>query len=125
MPIFLRKLLKYTGYFLLSFVVFIGGYLLAAYCLSRIAVNEDVLNKKEIAIYIKTNGVHTDIVVPTKNELMNWSTIIKYSNTTLNDTTMLSSEKGFYGFAFLLALFGGIAVQKNTRDNAENEKQAS
>jgi uncharacterized membrane protein YiaA len=26
------------------------------------------------------------------------------------------SEKGFYGMAFLLALFGAIAVQKNTRD---------
>lgn len=29
---------------------------------------------------------------------------------------MLSSEKGFYAFAFLLALFGAIAVQKNIRD---------
>jgi len=27
------------------------------------------------------------------------------------------SEKGFYGMAFLLALFGAIAVQKNTRDS--------
>ena len=27
------------------------------------------------------------------------------------------SEKGFYAFAFLLALFGAIAVQKNTRDS--------
>jgi len=30
---------------------------------------------------------------------------------------LLPSEKGFYAFAFLLALFGAIAVQKNTRDN--------
>ena len=29
---------------------------------------------------------------------------------------MWGSEKGFYAFAFLLALFGAIAVQKNTRD---------
>ncbi|MEO9485099.1 MAG: inner membrane protein YiaA [Ekhidna sp.] len=27
------------------------------------------------------------------------------------------SEKGFYAFAFLLAIYGAIAVQKNTRDN--------
>ncbi len=32
------------------------------------------------------------------------------------NATMLPSEKGFYAFAFLLALFGAIAVQKNTRD---------
>jgi uncharacterized membrane protein YiaA len=29
---------------------------------------------------------------------------------------LLPSEKGFYVFAFVLALFGAIAVQKNTRD---------
>lgn len=35
----------------------------------------------------------------------------------LFNATMLPSEKGFYAFAFLLSLFGAIAVQKNTRDN--------
>jgi uncharacterized membrane protein YiaA len=33
------------------------------------------------------------------------------------NATLLLSEKGFYAFAFLLSLFGAIAVQKNTRDN--------
>lgn len=40
------------------------------------------------------------------------------------NATILPSEKGFYAFAFLLALFGAISVQKNTRDNmsfAQNE----
>ena len=32
------------------------------------------------------------------------------------NATLLLSEKGFYAMAFLLALFGAIAVQKNTRD---------
>jgi len=32
------------------------------------------------------------------------------------NATLLPSEKGFYAFAFLLAIFGAIAVQKNTRD---------
>jgi uncharacterized membrane protein YiaA len=32
------------------------------------------------------------------------------------NATLLPSEKGFYSFAFLLALFAAIAVQKNTRD---------
>jgi len=30
---------------------------------------------------------------------------------------LLPSEKGFYAFAFLLSMFGAVAVQKNTRDN--------
>lgn len=32
------------------------------------------------------------------------------------NATLLPSEKGYYAFSFLLALFGAIAVQKNTRD---------
>lgn len=32
------------------------------------------------------------------------------------NATLTLSEKGFYAMAFLLALFGAIAVQKNTRD---------
>jgi uncharacterized membrane protein YiaA len=38
------------------------------------------------------------------------------------NATILPSEKGFYAFAFLLALFGAISVQKNTRDNMSFEK---
>ena len=38
---------------------------------------------------------------------------------------LLASEKGFYAFGFILALYGALAVQKNTRDDlaAENSGQ--
>ncbi|KGI83829.1 hypothetical protein JY98_15590 [Exiguobacterium mexicanum] len=35
----------------------------------------------------------------------------------LINADMLPSEKGFYGIAFFLCLFGSIAVQKNIRDS--------
>jgi len=35
----------------------------------------------------------------------------------LFNATLALSEKGFYGMSFALALFGAIAVQKNTRDS--------
>ncbi|WP_199138822.1 inner membrane protein YiaA [Pedobacter sp. ASV12] len=35
---------------------------------------------------------------------------------------LLPSEKGFYGISFILALFGAIAVQKNTRDSQNFNK---
>ena len=35
---------------------------------------------------------------------------------------LLPSEKGFYAFSFLLAIFGAVAVQKNTRDMLVYEK---
>jgi hypothetical protein len=39
------------------------------------------------------------------------------------NATLLPSEKGFYAFAFLLAIFGAIAVQKNTRDSQQATKK--
>ena len=39
------------------------------------------------------------------------------------NATILPSGKGFYAFAFLLALFGALTVQKNTRDNLGSTKK--
>lgn len=38
------------------------------------------------------------------------------------NATILRSEKGYYAFSFLLAVFGAIAVQKNTRDSQTADK---
>lgn len=47
-----------------------------------------------------------------------FATILAISLLTIGlwNASLLPCEKGFYAFAFLLGLFGVIAVQKNTRD---------
>ncbi len=42
------------------------------------------------------------------------------------NASLLPSEKGYYAFAFILAMFGAVAVQKNTRDTiaAEDHSEA-
>jgi uncharacterized protein (TIGR02117 family) len=97
----LKKALKIIGKILLSFAALILLYLFSAYCLSRITVNSELSVKKDVTIYILTNGMHTDIVVPVRNEQMDWSKEIKYSNTALKDTSytylaMGWGDKGFY-----------------------------
>ncbi|MBW7676769.1 TIGR02117 family protein [Chryseobacterium chendengshani] len=62
---------------------------------------KDDNEKKEIPIYIYTNGVHTDIVMPVKNELHDWSAKIPFSNTTSKNTDYNYvgigwGDKGFY-----------------------------
>ena len=79
----------------------IAFYLLTAFCLSRITINKDVKTSDDVTIYIKTNGVHTDLVVPVKHPGMDWSNQVKYSHTVLNDSTMKWlafgwGDKGFY-----------------------------
>ena len=41
----------------------------------------------------------------------------------LRNADLALSEKGFYGMAYTLALFGSIAVQKNTRDLKAMDKR--
>ena len=94
----IKKLLKYIAIFILSLVT----YLLMVTLLSFVSVNEDLVeNQKEIPIYILTNGVHTDIVLPIKNEHHDWSTQLKFEHTKSKDTTYQYvalgwGDKGFY-----------------------------
>lgn len=57
--------------------------------------------KKEILVYIYTNGVHTDIVMPVKNDLQDWSAKIPFDNTKSSETDYNFvgigwGDKGFY-----------------------------
>ncbi len=102
MPRFLKKLFKYVLFFVLGFIGFVLLYLLSAWCLSRISVGKEAATTSDVIIYIKTNGVHTDIVVPVKNDQYNWSDEIKFANTHLRDTSHIRylamgwGDKGFY-----------------------------
>jgi uncharacterized protein (TIGR02117 family) len=102
MPRVLKKTLKYAGYFLLSFIGFVLVYLLAAFGLAAITIDREHGTKEEVAIYIMTNGVHTDIVVPVKNEQQDWSRDLRFANTQLGDTAGIQylamgwGDKGFY-----------------------------
>ncbi|MBV2196600.1 MAG: TIGR02117 family protein, partial [Flavobacterium sp.] len=94
----IKKILKYTAIFVLSLMT----YLLIVTLLSFVSVNEDVAeNQGEIPFYILTNGVHTDIVLPIKNEHHDWSTQLKFEHTKSKDTTYQYvalgwGDKGFY-----------------------------
>lgn len=97
----MKKLFKYLIRSILAVVALVLIYLLSAFCLSAITIDKEVTSTQDILIFIKTNGVHTDIVVPVKTQQLNWDTQIKFSNTTLNDTTMQLlalgwGDKGFY-----------------------------
>ncbi|HTE24035.1 TIGR02117 family protein [Flavitalea sp.] len=97
----MKKILKYLLRLTLIITGLFAFYLLSAFCLSRITVNRDVKASDDVTIYIKTNGVHADLVVPVKHPQMDWSTQVKFSNTVLNDSTMKWlalgwGDKGFY-----------------------------
>lgn len=95
-----KKVITYLKRFLLSIVVFIVLYAIAAFMLSVIPVNSEP-DTGDITIFINSNGVHTDIIVPLKNDVKDWTQDILYTHTKSQDSTMRYvafgwGDKGFY-----------------------------
>ncbi len=92
--------------FLLKILGIIAGvivlYVMLGFLLPFIEIPaKDDGQKKEIPIYIFTNGVHTDIVMPVKNDLQDWSVKIPFANTRSQRTNYKYvgigwGDKGFY-----------------------------
>lgn len=92
---------KLLGKLVLFLAGFIAIYLGIAYVLSSIKVDREADDGNDVQIYILSNGVHTDIVVPAKNEQFDWTSLVKYQHTLGKDSSanwlaMGWGDKGFY-----------------------------
>lgn len=97
----MKRIAKIIGKTLLVIVGLIGLYALTAWICAGITVNREPEAKEEVTIYIKTNGVHTDIVIPMHSEQMEWGREVLYANTAIKDTAypwlaLGWGDKGFY-----------------------------
>ena len=95
----LKRLLLGVGFSLALLAI----YALAIFGLSNIETSPVVKSADSTfyTIYILSNGVHTDIVVPTSSSLINWSEYIPYENTSSKtpELGLLAfgwGDKGFY-----------------------------
>ena len=76
------KILKRTGIGLGIFVGIVTLYILTVWICARITVSEEKDDSRgEIDIYILTNGKHTDIVMPVRSELIDWSDFFPFDDT--------------------------------------------
>lgn len=98
----ITKSLKIIFIAILAIVAIVILYVVAVLILSRISVNSNVTKPdKGIEIYLLSNGVHTDIVLPVKSEIIDWSQKVEYQHTKAKDTTAKYlafgwGDKGFY-----------------------------
>jgi uncharacterized protein (TIGR02117 family) len=81
----MKKKFKIAGKSFLVLLVIIGLYFLFAEISSGVIVNKKQDQPKEMAIYISTNGFHTDIVMPVKTGMVDWSEKISFSDTKSKD----------------------------------------
>lgn len=81
MLFFLKTLFRYTLRILLGFVCFVILYLFASWALPYLEVNRDYVAPKEgLTIYVQSNGVHTDFLMPVKSAQKDWSKTFPYSD---------------------------------------------
>ena len=97
----IKKIARVILKFVLGFVAFVLLYALSAFIFSVWTVKKEPGTSPDIAIYILTNGDHTDIVVPVKTQIVDWSREMSYQNTIAKDTTgkylaIGWGDKGFY-----------------------------
>lgn len=99
----LKKIIRITLKTLGIIIGVLALYALAAWLIPYIPVNKKAQQEgpDEVTIYIKSNGVHTDIVVPVQTAQFDWTKYIKYEHTDDKDSTMAYvgigwGDKGFY-----------------------------
>jgi len=98
----LRKTLKIVGYPVLGLAGFVGLYLGVAWVSSRIPVAaEPVTADSTIPLFIHSNGVHTDLVVPIRSPYYDWSRQLPLSHTLAADSSyhyvgLGWGDRGFY-----------------------------
>lgn len=97
---FLIKLLKKIGKWLLIFPLFVLSYLLAAWIFASLPVNR-AQPKGELTLFLVSNGVHTDVVMPLKNEIFDWTSVVNPTDTITDDANIAYvglgwGERNFY-----------------------------
>ena len=100
------EILRITKGFVTVLVFFIFSvclYFVVAFVLSSVPVNADFkeCEKDSVEIHILTNGVHTDLVLPYRNQYMDWSEWVNPSQTKSGDSSAVNvafgwGDKGFY-----------------------------
>ena len=96
---FFRKAYTYLKLMVLTIILLIAIYVIFSIVFSLIPVNQDVDSKNGIEIYIKTNGVHLDIVLPLKNEIKDWTTDVWIHHDIVHSVKLISfglGDKDFY-----------------------------
>jgi uncharacterized protein (TIGR02117 family) len=84
----MKKFLKYTGRVLLTVVLLILVYFGCAWVFGHLPVSAEPDPRPEVTVFLESNGVHTDLVVPVRTVEKDWSLGIRYSDTRSGDSTL-------------------------------------
>lgn len=98
----LRKIVRVLAYTGGGVVGVVAAYLAAAVVASQVVVPKQPTEEiADVEIFVYSNGVHTDVVMPVKTSLIDWSQVVRYDHTQANDPRygyvgIGWGDKGFY-----------------------------
>ncbi len=98
----LRRILRVLGKATLALLSFIACYCLAAWLLPMVGANTDHAEPgMGELVYIRSNGVHTDVILPLRSAAKDWSADLPFTNTVSDDSAFTHvafgwGDKGFY-----------------------------
>lgn len=97
----LKKVLKTLIYFLLLIFLISITYLTSEFVLSRMSNKILKVQEPEIEVFIKSNGVHTDIVLPIFTDIIDWTKFFPFEDTlaksrNFNYIAVGWGDRGFY-----------------------------
>ncbi len=102
---------------IVGFFIFVAIYFLGVLMLSNVSVPKEPGASNDVTIYLVTDGIHTDIILPVKNRTYDWSRRVKYQYTLARDTTLQYLAFGWGDKAFYLQTPGwadldyGVAIK--------------
>jgi uncharacterized protein (TIGR02117 family) len=83
---YFRVFIKTVLWFFASVIVFFILYGIIAFFTSRVTIAGKREKGKKVFIHLMQSGVHTDFLVPVKNDEIDWTKVFPRKNTKLNDT---------------------------------------
>lgn len=99
----MKKVMMALLYVFIGLIVFAVLYFATDSVLSRISANKPDKERKpkNITVYVLSNDVHTDIVLPIRNELQDWTEVFPIENNKGKDLNQQYvsigwGDKGFY-----------------------------
>lgn len=98
----IRLVLRIAGRLILGLLLFVACYALGVWLLPMVPVHGDYQEPSEgQLVYIHSNGVHTDLVLPLRSTAKDWPALLPFANTESGDSTFTHvafgwGDKGFY-----------------------------
>ena len=115
----IKRILRYTLYLLCGFIDFILVYATLAVTLPYIRTSgRQTTAEKNITIYVQSNGVHTDFVLPVKTAQRNWNEWLHCSDFKQADTSFRYVSIGWGDKGFFIATPTWADLKASTVFNA-------